>query len=267
MSKNLLKQQFTRLNTENVRIIDSNTVLKRILPQEPDEDGFMKGLASDVLTVETPASDEETVPEETVYEGPSAEELIAEARQQIEDMKDEARKEALREAEQIRVDAQAAGYSEGKEKAERELKAAEQKMKERQKELEQEYEEQLDQMEPVLVDTIADIYEHVINVDLAPYKDIVTYLVTSTLKKTGEGKHCIVHVSSEDYPFVSSQKKLISASLSSGTAVEFVEDITLGRNDALIETDGGIFDCGLGTQLSELKSKLRLLSYERTEGK
>ena len=32
-----------------------------------------------------------------------------------------------------------------------------------------------------------------------------------------------------------------------------------------IETDGGIFDCGLGTQLSELKKRLMLLAYSREE--
>ncbi len=30
----------------------------------------------------------------------------------------------------------------------------------------------------------------------------------------------------------------------------------------MIETEGGIFDCGLGTQLSLLRQKLLLLSYE-----
>ena len=46
-------------------------------------------------------------------------------------------------------------------------------------------------------------------------------------------------------------------------AVEVVEDATLGKNDCLIETENGIFDCGLGTQLAELRQKLKLLSYEK----
>lgn len=41
-----------------------------------------------------------------------------------------------------------------------------------------------------------------------------------------------------------------------------MKDITLGKGECLIETEGGIFDCGLGTQLSELRQKLKLLSYE-----
>lgn len=31
----------------------------------------------------------------------------------------------------------------------------------------------------------------------------------------------------------------------------------------MIETDGGIFDCGVDTQLAELTNRLRVLSYEK----
>ena len=94
----------------------------------------------------------------------------------------------------------------------------------------------------------------------------MTYLVTSALKKSGESKSCIVHVSKEDYPDVSSRKEEMTKGLPSGLQVDIIEDITLGKNEALIETDGGIIDCGLGTQLTELGRKIRLLAYEKTEG-
>ena len=48
-----------------------------------------------------------------------------------------------------------------------------------------------------------------------------------------------------------------------GSVLEIVEDVSLGENDCMIETEGGIFDCGLGTELSELAQKLKLLSYTR----
>ena len=59
------------------------------------------------------------------------------------------------------------------------------------------------------------------------------------------------------------QKKQLSAGAAApNTVVEIVEDITLGKGECLIETEGGIFDCGLGTQLSDLRRKRKLLSYE-----
>ena len=132
--------------------------------------------------------------------------------------------------------------------------------------MEQEFEEKISALEPQLADTLAGIYEYIFQVDLSPYQDIVTYLVTSALKKSGESKSCIVHVSKEDYPHVSSRKEEMTKGLPSGLQVDIIEDITLGKNEALIETDGGIIDCGLGTQLTELGRKIRLLAYEKTEG-
>ena len=43
--------------------------------------------------------------------------------------------------------------------------------------------------------------------------------------------------------------------------IDIVEDITMKTGDCMIETPGGIYDCGLGTQLGTLKNKLELLSY------
>ena len=58
------------------------------------------------------------------------------------------------------------------------------------------------------------------------------------------------------------QKKQLMASVAGiNSNVEIIEDMTLARTECLIETDGGIFDCGLGTQLGELSKKLKLLSY------
>ncbi len=286
MSNNLLKGSFTRLNTDNVRVIDSNGLLLSkiktepekkqkgmILTAEPDADGFSRGIATDVVNVEPSEEIEEAglkamevTPAEEVCEGPSPEELIEEANAQIAQMKAEAEEAARQEAEQIKEAARQQGYREGSEKAERELREKEKELSEKQSRMEQEFEEKVSTLEPQLADTLAGIYEYIFRVDLSPYQDIVTYLVTSALKKSGESKSCIVHVSKEDYRYVSSRKEEMTKGLPSGLQVDIIEDITLGKNEALIETDGGIIDCGLGTQLTELGRKIRLLAYEKTEG-
>ena len=72
-----------------------------------------------------------------------------------------------------------------------------------------------------------------------------------------------MHISSLDYPYVSMEKKLLEGALPSPSAtLELVEDTTLGHNECMIETEGGIFDCSLGTQMAELKKRLKLLAYE-----
>ena len=64
----------------------------------------------------------------------------------------------------------------------------------------------------------------------------------------------------------SMEKKKLEAALSSPSAtLELVEDTTLSHNECMIETEGGIFDCGLGTQMRELQKRLRLLAYEKRD--
>ena len=121
----------------------------------------------------------------------------------------------------------------------------------------------IDELEPKFVDTITGIYEHIFHVDLHSYREVLCYLISATMRNTEDNKSFLIHVSKEDYPYVSMQKKQITAQAASPNAsVEIIEDMTLGKGECLIETEGGIFDCGLGTQLAELRQKLKLLSYE-----
>ena len=84
------------------------------------------------------------------------------------------------------------------------------------------------------------------------------------MKKTEGGKDYLVHVSRTDYAYVSMYKRKLTEGVKVNS-LEVIEDVTLGENEALIETEGGIFDCSLGTQLTELGQKIRLLSYEKPE--
>lgn len=104
---------------------------------------------------------------------------------------------------------------------------------------------------------------HIFHVDLHSYREVLCYLISTTMRNTEDNKSFLIHVSKEDYPYVSMQKKQITAqAVSPNASVEIIEDMTLGKGECLIETEGGIFDCGLGTQLAELRQKLKLLSYE-----
>lgn len=77
-------------------------------------------------------------------------------------------------------------------------------------------------------------------------------------------KNYLIHVAKEDYAYISMQKKLIQADSIVGSAsLEFVEDASLAKGQCLIETESGIYDCGLDTQLTELSKKLKILSYQK----
>ena len=272
---NLFKVYNTSLNKENVRVIDSNKRIienvssikvNKIEPGAPDEDGFSAGFSAEVLTALTGDGQTDTkeadLKEKQGFGEKDYEDLLAKAQEEIAQMKARAQEELAGLEEDAKEQGYAKGYEEGYQKALSEFQAKEQNLHMTEKRLKREYEEKMEEIEPKLVEVITGVYEHVFHVDLTEQSDIVTYLITNALKKADGTGNCIIHVSKEDYPYVSMEKKRIMAGGSSNTEIEIIEDITLEKNAALIETEGGIFDCGLGTQLSELNRKIRLLSYE-----
>jgi flagellar assembly protein FliH len=55
--------------------------------------------------------------------------------------------------------------------------------------------------------------------------------------------------------------QLVEDSGAKNAQIDIVEDRTLSKNQCLVETDDGIFDCSLSVELTELKRKLQLLAY------
>ena len=263
LSSNLLKKGFTKLSEDDARVIDTNElVAKRIRElsakmQKESNTGFVSGLAAD--KVETLVTDPE---EEKTDFAPSGN--VIKAGEDLQKLKEDAEAEAQKIVEDARAQAESI-LQDARSQAEAErtdiLREAEYQKKAAG--LEAEYQKRLDELEPEFVDTITGIYEHIFHVDLHSYREVLCYLISTTMRKSEDNRSFLIHVSKEDYPYVSMQKKQISAgAVAPNATVEIVKDITLGKGECLIETEGGIFDCGLGTQLSELRQKLKLLSYE-----
>ncbi|MGN1147447.1 MAG: FliH/SctL family protein [Lachnospiraceae bacterium] len=279
MYSNLYKRGVTVVSKEDTRIIDSNALMAkklaknntgRLTPMPADEDGFSKGLSAEVLDVLTSDVGEQISDGEMQKDAapesmePSVEELRQQALLEIEEMKEEAAASLAIERNHVLEAAKNQGYEEGRAQGIREADGLKNKLEAERKSLERQYEEQLDKLEPQFIDTLTGIYEHIFNVELSGYRDIIVYLISTTMRSIEGGRDFIVHVSKEDYSYVSMQKKQLEEGIPTGsTTLEIVEDITLSKNQALIETDGGIFDCGLGTELTELHKKLKLLSYEK----
>ena len=283
LSSNLLKRGFTKLVEEDTRVINTNDlVAKRIRElsvkmQQGEGTGFVSGLTADKvdsLVADTEAEGDPQTSGNVIKAGEDLQKLKedaeAEARRILEDAKAQAEsilQEAKEQAEARKADVLEQARQQGRQEAKAEADRAEaQRASEYQKKLaglDTEYQKRIDELEPEFVDTITGIYEYIFHVDLHSYREVLCYLISSTMRKTEDNRSFLVHVSKEDYPYVSMQKRQIMAEATApNSTVEVVEDMTLGKGECLIETDNGIFDCGLGTQLSELRQKLKLLSYE-----
>ena len=161
---------------------------------------------------------------------------------------------------QARKEGQKAGYDQGFAQGHAEAMAILEEEKARLKEMEKEYDLNIQAVEPLFVDKLTSIYQHIFQVDLSEHRDIILHLIDTTIHSIETGKNFIIRVSKEDIGFVTMQKSKLLGGLNEVTA-EIVEDATLQKNECLIETEGGIFDCSLDVELEALSKKLKLLSY------
>ena len=289
LSSNLLKYGFNfgwgGEEESKMRIIDTNELVEKRLEElaaamrAPENaefaGGFVEGIrAEDVsaLLADGNGSGENTVIKAAQADGvvlldqarSEADQIIADARNQARTIVQDAVEQAELSKKSVFDEARMKGYRDGGDKAKAEVENIKKEYEMQKMALEAEYQKQLDEMEPLLVETITGIYEHLFHVELHSYKEILTYLIVSTLHKAEGSRQFLVHVSKEDYSYVSMQKKqIIASALGSSATMEIIEDMSLNKNECMIETEGGIFDCGLGTQLSELRQKLMLLSYTK----
>lgn len=283
MSSNLIKIFSQDFSQEDKRILDMNELVEKRIEaanarkNKTENTGFVEGIQAESVELSGLFADNETADAESsvikaanedaeelrAQANQAAQRIIDEARQKADEIVTEAKEQAIRDRDKVYNEAKTQGYEEGRKQAERDNELIRGELDRTRRELKKDYDRQIAELEPTFIDTLTGIYEHIFNVDLQSYREILVYLIEGTMHKV-DGRSFLVHVSKEDYPYVSMQKKQLSAeTVSPNSSVEVVEDITLGRNECFIETEAGIFDCGLGTQLTELSQKLKLLSYEK----
>lgn len=284
MYSNLFKSAEV-IQANDVRIINSNAIvekkLEKLAAMAKEEEAFdMEAAAGeniDPVAVAELISDDEPgeTPDEELRERGESKEALRQANAMASDVLNQAKEEAARILEDAKADAdrirketfeeaKRKGYEEGLNKATLEIAIQAKKLDEEKKKLEADYQSRIEEIEPVLVDTIADIYEHVFDVDLSERREIIIHLLNSTLGSLEGIKNFLVHISKEDYAFVSMKKKsLVEGTGIAPECIELVEDFALQKGNCIIETDGGIFDCGLQTQMENLRKELQMLSYQK----
>ena len=254
---NLLKRVYTVNKDE--RVIDYNDLIKKKLEAimeskhaAVDTDGFVSGLNADVVEeLISDDSSEELIQDSGADSDQSAaalENANAEAARIIEDARLQAEQivsEANRNADTAFEEAKQNGYYEGCSKADAEIEKKQQELEteynKKKSELENEYNELKDSIEPELVEVITDVFRK------------VTGVVT-------EDNHDIIKVSPDDYSFLINNQGKIYCAMSREVNIDIVEDVTLERNQCMIETNTGIFNCSLDIELNKLINNIKLLS-------
>ena len=266
---NLYKPWFIQSYAEDARVIDSNEILAERIEkgafrlQEPPEtasDGegeFAEGLVAEdggnIIKAEPDVDYEQLAKEEAAR-------VITEARNEAEALVSAAEAESG----EIREAARQQGYQDGKEDLNRELEELrghlEESFEKKTRKLEQEYRIKQESMEQDLVEVILTVFNRVFHIQFDDKKEILIHLVDNAIRNIEGEKQFRIKVAESNVLFLENHKEEILDRVGHDIELEFVADSTMNGNDCIIETDSGVFECSLGTQLENLLKDIRSLS-------
>lgn len=274
---NLLKRD--SVINKDERVIDYNDLIKKKIQSimasknnEMDADGFVNGLHADIveeLISDDDATDEDSDATSTGEQqaAVSLESVNAEAERIIEEAKLQAEQiiaDANKNADAAFEEAKQNGYYEGNAKAQEEINVKQAQLEaeynNKKKELEQEYNSLKEKVEPELVEVITDVFRKVTGVVAEDNQEIILHLINDVMHNADGSRDYVIKVSPDDYKFLVNNQGKIYCAMSREVNIDIVEDTALERNQCMIETNTGIFNCSLDIELNNLIKNIKLLS-------
>lgn len=274
---NLLKRGTTFISEE--RIIDYNELIKLKLKNivsdkenhsNVDADGFVNGLKADVVEQLLTGSEDENEAVDSQNPDDVKNQLAAaieEANEQARSIKDEANEvlaQAHMEAGKIIEDAKRTGYEQGaynaREEYESKAEALEREYEQKKAQLEKEYNDMKAAIEPELVEAITEVFRKITYTVAEDNKEIIIGLINGVMKNSDISNEFVIRVSPDDYRFLVNNQGKIYCAVSKEVNMDIVEDAAMKKNQCIIESDTGVYDCSLDIELNNLIRDIKLLS-------
>ena len=272
---NLLKQHYVVNLGNETRIINADERYKpegtktshggAVLPEgitgssiptsEEIIDGFLAGLEAEEIQLEP-----EITPEEILEQARTeADGILIAARLESEKITDEAKNRAELLFEQKKQQ----GYQEGVSKLQDEVLERKAQLQadydEKEQKLRAEFEEKLDTLEADLVDVMIRVFHKVFHIQFDNKKQILLHLIKDTLLGIDAGKNFVVRVAENNYKFIESHVADIKEKIGNDVVIDVVNDMTLEENDCIIETQTGVYNCGIDMVLDNLEKDIKSL--------
>lgn len=272
---NLLKGGYI-VHKQDSRVIDYNDLVaskleklseksefvpvKEFEPVAPEdgESGFVEGLNADELEIIMEEEQEKEAEEEPQL---SPEELYEEAKKEVERLLEEAREEAEMIRNEAYEMARKKGYEAGYNEGMNEASVMKQEVQKKEAALEADYNKKMEELEPLVVEKVADLMEYVFRVQFSTSRAMIMHILSGALGKINNSKEFIVHVSHEDVAVVKANHDRLLAMVPNAVSVEVAEDPALVKNQCMVETDGGVYECSLDVQMEKLIKSIKTLAY------
>lgn len=189
-----------------------------------------------------------------------AERILTEAKEEIDRMYAEAEAEIAAIRKNAEVEGHNEGYQAGITRAAQENTAEKERLMNQEREMLSHIQMKEERMEKELVDTLCDVFEKVFMIQFADKKEILYHLAENAVSHIEGSKILQVRVNEAGREFLSTKKDEIKAKVGEDVQVDIIMDPVLQDGDCIIETDGGIFDCSLGTEVGNLIKDIRSLA-------
>lgn len=189
-----------------------------------------------------------------------AERIIADANSQADEILSAAQLNADAMKNLARQDGEKEGYNEGTQRAAMELQNAQMQMQTEVDRIQNDYMEKQLQMEREIIEMCLPVFEHVFNVELSGRKDVLYHLLDHCIMKIERTGQMQIKVSETNAEFIKGKKDEIQEKVGAEVGLDIIADPLLNDSQCIIETDGGIFDCSIDTELDNLIRQIRALS-------
>lgn len=260
---NLYKQRYITNQQKDTRVINSNDLVMKKLEERAQallqneeaagavesEDGFTQGITAEpVEQIDYVAQAKE-----------EAEQLLANAKEQANAILAHAAAEADKLQRQALTEGRELGLAQGSQEANDILTQEQERLNAREQQLLAEYEAKSQELEPELLATIVEVVEKVFKVQFHDKMEILLYLVNHTIESMDGAKEFVIRAGMRQAAYLEEHKQQIIEGVGQNTSVDIVPSHTMDEASCVIETENGVFECGMDVQLENLMKDIRSL--------
>ncbi|ABY92977.1 Flagellar biosynthesis/type III secretory pathway protein-like protein [Thermoanaerobacter pseudethanolicus ATCC 33223] len=185
-------------------------------------------------------------------------EILRKTKEDVEKILIEAEKKAKKIEEEYKEkgyqDGYTAGYQEGYKKGEEDAKAIIEEAKTIKEEIIKEKQRMYKEAESDIVNVILLAVEKIVGKYVEEDKDIILNLIKKGMENYNAFDKVTVRVSEEDYEHCIKNKDKILKDIEFLDDVNILKDLSLKKGDCVIETNSGVINSGVSTQLKALKN-------------
>lgn len=230
---------------------EDGNLIEPELPEDFDEEDFFQ---EDVIQNQEPDEDYVAMARE------EAEEIIAQANAQAQDILDAAQSQANAMKSHAEAEGHQAGFDKGYQESIMKQTEMEADVERQRQAMMEDIAEKEKNMEKELVDAVCDVVEKVFLAKFGDDKDIIFHLLDNVISNVDSSKSFIIRVNEQNMEFLRSKKDELQTKVGQEVSLDIVLDPLLNDSQCMVETDGGLFDCSMDTEMRNLIKEIKALS-------